>query len=646
MMEGWNSHSHDNRRDHLELSLSPVSPPDYAVSRKPLAQSKTSESEIPLIRLSENNINDQDQPYSKDFKLNNSYALDPSHPLHGDGHQKESRYRGRLLDLMSPTANWWFYEVAAALLSLAGMVALLILLHRFDGKSLESWPLKISLNGLVAGLTILIRISCMVGVGSVISQTKWVWFYSSIGNKRKRRLEDLAIFEDASRGPFGSLLLLWRTKAGSLVCLGALLTIGSLAFDIFAQEVLSLRTHWVIVEDIEHGNNSLTYAKPMPRADFYSNYEHGESLTIQEAVPSMKAAIYNGIMTKDITPVPATCATSNRTWPVTPTLAVCGSCTQLKVTTSCSTPRDDPLGSCNYTLPDNTTATGGTGLRNALLLQLSPAPDWDAQDSTRYLYKFDLISNEEDTIGAQCELHLFIQAFGNVTVINGTQSKPTIRTWSEVLPIPEEKFSNADTIFTNIPDSFNIVSNSTYGIDWLALSGIRSQLAPILDGTAYMLDIGEYNYSSDFIEAIYGLSWTMDSLDEWIVNLATSMTNEIRQDGNTNLTSNPAAARYTGTAYTTEIYVHVRWSWLAFPALMVILAVTFLLASILQSRIRGIQAWKDDPLALLFMSVDERLMERTVGVVDKNKSLDDLVGTAEVVLQRKEEGDWKFQLAS
>ncbi|RFU29032.1 hypothetical protein B7463_g7324, partial [Scytalidium lignicola] len=652
MMEEWDSHSRDDREDRMQPALCVAASHDYVVPRKPLAHSISSESKVPLIYPSESQTGNPYRWYSEGFKLNRSHAPKKSSShLQGGGERPRAGFWARILDLISPTVNWWLYEVMAALLSLVGMVVLLIVLHHSDGKSLESWPLKISLNGIVAGLTTLIRTSFMVAVASAISQGKWVWFYPDMGVKTKRRLEDLAIFDNASRGPIGSLSLLWRTKAGHLVSLGAVLTLGSLAFDIFAQEVLSLKTRWVVVESTQSENASVVFANTVPRVDYYSDFEHGGSLTIQQATPGMKAAIYNGILTKSATPLLASCATSNCTWPVTPTLGVCGSCNEVKVTTSCSSSKEHPLGYCNYTLPDNTTASGGMGLQNSLLLELSPAADWDNEDSsTRFLYKFNLISNEQDTIGAQCGLYLCIQAFSNITVINGTQSKPTIKTWSEVLPIPEMNASNTDTIFTNIPDSFNTAPNSTYGMNWLALSGIRHQLAPILDGTAYMLDIGEYNYSSDFIEAIYGVSWTMDSLDTWISNLATSITNEIRQDGDTSLTSNATladeAARYAGTAYVTEIYMHVRWGWLAFPSSMLILAAVFLLASIVQSKRRGIQAWKSDPLAFMFMNTDERLMESVTGVMDKNESLNNIIGGAEVVLQKKEGGGWGFRLAS
>lgn len=46
-------------------------------------------------------------------------------------------------------------------------------------------------------------------VGAAISQSKWLWYRQS----EPRRLQDLELFDQASRGPWGSLELLFRLRA-------------------------------------------------------------------------------------------------------------------------------------------------------------------------------------------------------------------------------------------------------------------------------------------------------------------------------------------------------------------------------------------------------------------------------------------------
>src|ERR1700733_2874483 len=62
----------------------------------------------------------------------------------------------------------------------------------------------------------------------------------------------------------------------------------------------------------------------------------------------MKAAVYNGILGGNVTTLPALCQTGNCTWPITPTLAVCGECSKASYHTSC----DSTV--CNYTMPAGT----------------------------------------------------------------------------------------------------------------------------------------------------------------------------------------------------------------------------------------------------------------------------------------------------
>jgi hypothetical protein len=69
------------------------------------------------------------------------------------------------------------------------------------------------------------------------------------------------------------------------------------------------------------------------------------------------AAIYNGILASNMSYIPVPCATGNCTWPVIPSLGICGSCTSLNWTMSGDCGADPDTSSsndslCNYTLPD------------------------------------------------------------------------------------------------------------------------------------------------------------------------------------------------------------------------------------------------------------------------------------------------------
>jgi hypothetical protein len=57
---------------------------------------------------------------------------------------------------------------------------------------------------------------------------------------------DFEIFDKASRGPLGALMLLFRTKGRSLAALGALLIVLLLAIDTFFQQVIDQNERWTL----------------------------------------------------------------------------------------------------------------------------------------------------------------------------------------------------------------------------------------------------------------------------------------------------------------------------------------------------------------------------------------------------------------
>lgn len=92
---------------------------------------------------------------------------------------------------------------------------------------------QISLNATIAALITAAKSTAMLSVAACISQWKWAYFRSN-----RRRLADLDIIEEASRGPLGSVQMLTSVTWG-LGTLGAIVTIVALGIDTFAQQVIS-----------------------------------------------------------------------------------------------------------------------------------------------------------------------------------------------------------------------------------------------------------------------------------------------------------------------------------------------------------------------------------------------------------------------
>jgi hypothetical protein len=131
----------------------------------------------------------------------------------------------------------WQWEIAAATFSAICFAAVVIVLVVFRNRSLSDWNFMFdaSLNTLIATLSTLSRTALLVPVASCISQLKWVHFANS-----PRSLREVQIFDDASRGPFGGLELIWKfNKNIKLATWGSVVTILTLAMGPFAQQLLS-----------------------------------------------------------------------------------------------------------------------------------------------------------------------------------------------------------------------------------------------------------------------------------------------------------------------------------------------------------------------------------------------------------------------
>jgi hypothetical protein len=126
----------------------------------------------------------------------------------------------------------WGWEILSSLCTLTTFAAIVAVLWTMDGRPLSQWQYRLSLNATIALLATLCTATMMHNVSASISQQKWVCF-----QKRARPLEYLELFDEASRGPFGSFVFLAKVKC-NLATIGALITIFRLLFSPMVQAVI------------------------------------------------------------------------------------------------------------------------------------------------------------------------------------------------------------------------------------------------------------------------------------------------------------------------------------------------------------------------------------------------------------------------
>ncbi|KAF2680428.1 hypothetical protein K458DRAFT_254370, partial [Lentithecium fluviatile CBS 122367] len=95
----------------------------------------------------------------------------------------------------------WWWELLSWVIGTLSLFALLLLLALFSDKAVTSWNSKVSINAIVSALAQTAQSSLAVSLGSGISQLKWDWL------RTRRQRKDIETFDNASRGPLGSLVL-------------------------------------------------------------------------------------------------------------------------------------------------------------------------------------------------------------------------------------------------------------------------------------------------------------------------------------------------------------------------------------------------------------------------------------------------------
>ena len=101
----------------------------------------------------------------------------------------------------------WTTEILSLLLSIAALAAICVLLWRVDGTSLEQWTFALSLNTVIAILSITSRSSLAYCITASLGQEKW-----NSARRRPIAVADFVVIDEGSRGPLGSVYLLWWSK--------------------------------------------------------------------------------------------------------------------------------------------------------------------------------------------------------------------------------------------------------------------------------------------------------------------------------------------------------------------------------------------------------------------------------------------------
>ncbi|MCJ1475704.1 hypothetical protein MMC13_004367 [Lambiella insularis] len=537
--------------------------------------------------------------------------------------------------------SWWL-EFLSWLAATVMLLALLVLLAKFNGKSLSEWHSNLSLNTIIAVVSQLVQAVLIVPIGSCLSQLQWLWY------RNKKPLKDFSYFGDASSGLWGSLVLLYKRYASLIVWLGVVCMILQALIGAFAQQALSIPVRVIPIPANGSISRSLTYTTPL-------GIEQIGSVGPREVVPEMKLAIFTGLLRDNVNPseVPGNSVTGNCTFGTFAFMGVCASVEDVtssivaycKDTEHVSGISD---GKCSYSVPalrnnhpfsnvrtrpgeafhstlyigasmiyvdDGSENFPGTPINDTLIEfyiiyvpDLTILPTTTSQTSrTNYTGKLAALKG---TLSLCAYIYNSSMQFGvtNTTV----QAQETHLPWQHGVAANDNNqagYSSSvpgtnDTLFMN-PASMNGLSvwliTSTFNgtaympppapaptTDPTGTTTITND-SPALFGTLASKQIATHLYGNETgVRATDGVQ----AMSALLANVATSMSNALR-------TTSTTPGTQPGLSSTTDVYFRVTWAWLVVPVLSIPLTLLFFALTAARSARHNVPAWKANRLAVL-----------------------------------------------
>ncbi|KAF2098765.1 hypothetical protein NA57DRAFT_76004 [Rhizodiscina lignyota] len=552
----------------------------------------------------------------------------------------------------------WLLECGSLFIAFASLAGLSGLLAYYDEKVEPKFSLDVTLNTLVSIVSTVFAFSLEAPVATMLGQMAW-----TLLKRRTRSLEEVCVYDDASRGPTGSIRLLIRTKFLHVSAIGAVVTLLTLFLDPFFQQTLKY-DYRPIIDDSMHSEALAAYQyNGSANSDLWNMISPDSGFG---AIPyNLRAAIYDGLTSSNQLSLPypySNCPTGNCTWDPFGTLAVNVNCSNItsSVKIDCSN-ENTANQACTFkgnddylmaTMLNGSTPTTWMVLGSAMCVQgnmnalcgTASAPLGMVHWVRVTGVSGDILGDSlQPNTGFEASRCLFYTAVNEIqpVVQNGTYSEQFIQEYhlAENSSLSyfnnDDKFSNSsdipkgynkplyhvhnpydtsDIIFKppfaggspNLHDNFSIDGTAF----WDLVSPFDGREGLSMIGGTLNTDLPDPN---DLFRSsgasITLMLWESPDITVTMKNVAHYMTNALRnndtlllQNESHNSTILAPDQVVSGRVNTMAPFVVVRWAWLTLPLVSLLLAGVFIASGILMTYRSRVGLWKSNPLTLFFQA--------------------------------------------
>lgn len=440
--------------------------------------------------------------------------------------------------------------------------------------------------------------------------------------------------------------------------MGAAIIVLALLFNTLVQNLV------ITVVRTKEGGRFGERAGAIVRSTNYDQYLPGSTNTAGAPDLSTLAAMYEGMLSSNVSEIPVSCPTGNCTWPINPTVGVCGSCMDVSSSllhscTNASSCKWSIPGGATLTNPASAPGTSSIALTTVFAVDAGPNKIWNAsninQDKTQWIQDFNVIGlsfnqynvttypTPIDLPGVrayECGMWFCLQA-RHTKVSFGSTNQSITATWYQVASQGSDPSPTGTADFTDIPRAFNTESDVVYSVSNRAEQAAALGIESMLYGLVSPDNPGEISYlgsQEGSVDGLKGLWYAADDMDGWMGNLTRSMSNNVR------LTGTPQqhnSTLYDGVAWAEETYIQVQWLWIIFPWALVLMSITFLIITIVETRHH--KPWKNSTSTVLYTRLDDPLQEAAYRAGAQNRSLTEDFDRTTV---RLDTANWTFRPVS